>query len=828
MIIDGIPFLSGGGGAGGGGVVFAEEPPVEIDVTPKPSPFVSPAPTSTTSTVINNKDFIPLSPSIANIFTSNAPTRAPPTLPPVTIRKEAVGVLFDMVLDYTGTANFNQITKDIDGVLENYIFLNLRFLEKQGLDIRDVMLGVTVSTRRRLQLQLQVQQQQQLQQPVLRRWLQAAPTFEMRGLVVRVDGNVIYDIDADGCVECVDKEIETELEDLLTADALDELVRSAQIEGVNGVTGVREAQQEDQGNSNTQVNAAQGTEPNDDGLTRPSTLSIAFGFALTAIAAMGLVFYVYLFCKKRRKRLRKERQQRETIEYRMPSSRVSPTMGSTPPKRSPGLPPPAPTSASTPIPADEQSEMGVEALEAFSPDGGPGDAFALELQMAASRDQQAWESFQRKKRVLDHDRGINQTNSGPMEFASPIPLPPPNAEDLSSSRKSEAWSKSFPYGDEQSSAGLQEQGVEWTDEDFGAEERKWEQYSSTAAYQPEEKKDDVLSVSRVARDPEPAIPFSRESSAVLQSIEQTLSQYSGSKDEDYSIDDPSEAVDEVARLSRFVKRFDKRKQRRTQRESERHSKSPPESSSPPAYSHEPVVQRSTPPNQNENNGYLNNMRPSPTLRAQDRRSNDNKLLQDSHQPRKSSYMGITMTGEMYQDPSLQRIDHPALSMSDDSADDSYRYEDEGARSQRLGITPFSVQRPNNAPLYSEDRLSLPKNFDREEPSNRMEQRPRTKSEGESFQSQRARLQDLRKNEAIIDSTRSEINVGNNPYPGQTRVPIPASFLNGGLKTPQPKTTSQNPKFSKLRNLFEELPKNAIFPPDEHWQSGKLLDSNKKR
>jgi hypothetical protein len=690
--------------------------------------------------------------------------------------------------------------------LENFIFLNLRVLEKEGLDIRDVMLGVTVSTRRL-----------QKEHPFLRRWLQE-PAFDTRGLVVQVDGNVIYDIDAQGCVECVDADIETELEQLLTADALDEVIRSAQIDGVNGVVEVREANISDLNNSNNRAQANGAQEPEDDGLTRPTTLSIAFGFALAAIAAMGLIFYVYLYCKKRQKRLRKEQQQRQSIEYRIPPSQVTLTAAGEAPKQSPVPPPPAPTSASTPIPDDRSEGSSIKGIETVSSDADPGDSFARELEMAASRDQQAWENFQRKKRALDYNQ---KPNPGPMGSTSP-PIPPPPTNVPEPLRQSETWQKSFPYGDE--SGGLQDQGVEWTDEDFGIEERKWEPYNSSVAYQPEEKKEDTGFMSRVARDPEPAIPVSGKSSAVLQSIEQTLSQYSGSEDVDFQSDDPSEVVDEVARLSRFVQRYEKRKERRIQRGSERQTMSPPESS-PQAYStNEPTVQRFTPPSANENNGNLNNMRPSPAL-------------PDSQPETKSPYMGITMTGEMYQDPSLQTTNHPVLSMSDDSGDDSYRYEDESARSQRLGITPFSVQRRKGSSPYSEDReerSTVRRSFPMD--NNRMEQRPRTKSEGESFQTQRARLQDLRKNEAIIDSSRSEINVGNFSNPGESRGPMPAPqeqppsripFVNNAVTKPQPKNTRQNPRFSKLRNLFEERPKNAIFPPDEHWQSGKLLDSRKR-
>jgi len=61
--------------------------------------------------------------------------------------------------------------------------------------------------------------------------------------------------------------------------------------------------------------ASSGEENNEDPLTRPSTLSIVFGFLLVAIATMGLIAYGYIFYKKRQKRLRKKRLMQETISY---------------------------------------------------------------------------------------------------------------------------------------------------------------------------------------------------------------------------------------------------------------------------------------------------------------------------------------------------------------------------------------------------------------------------------------------------------------------------------------------------------------------------------
>jgi len=813
LAVEGLPFRFGGVSA------LQPSPTNQVIATPSPTPNET-------------------------LQLSKFSTIQPSTLSPSPVRQETSPVLFDLVMNYTGTSDLNQLTQDVDGVLEDYMLSSLQYLNGDGLTIQEVLLGVTLTTRRR--------------------------RLQAKDIAVKVDGNVTYDIGSLACAKCADEKIQTALGQILTLPALNQTIRSAGITGVSGVTAIQDTlpvsnragnQSAGRNNINTRSKVAglqSAQQPSSKNqLQRPSTLSIAFGFVLTAIAFLGLVFYAYVFHRKRQKRLRKEKQQRQSIEYRMPPSSRSIIPANIPVKSnlraSPAVSTPPPM---LPIPAlgDDFSEEGdsFKALETLSSDGGPADSFARELQMAANLDQRVWEDFQRKKAALDRDREI-PTSYGPLGSTSPIP-PPPNPPSADPS-KPDTWTKSFPYGDEPMT--VAEQGVEWTADGYGGNATdndggdSWEPYNSRMPRLPEEKKDDYAS--RLAsRDPAPVSPISRETSATMQSVELTLVPRENSNS--FRSDDPGDVLDEVARLSRFVQRYEKRKERRIQRESGRFSRDPTEtdaqasttfSVSDPSTIRGPAVERSNPSKQNENNGNLNNMRSSPSTRPQNSRPRYDATMGDNSKV--ASYTGINMAGGLYQDPSLRNINRPVSSMSEESDDDSYRDEEESALShRRLGISPFSVQKTNAAPAYSEGIISptmdiISKTIDKEQPAgtrtngavrklfppdNRRMERPYTQSHGSSSHSNKSRLSDLRTNNAIIDSSESDVNVGNFPTLGSTTSASPGSqqmarspFFKTPTKTGPRGTPNQ--KFNRLRSLFEERPKKAIFPPDEHWQSGAL-------
>ncbi len=765
--------------------VHAEEVPVETNVTSTPAPSTSdssgsssqlwdvptsaPAPRTTTTT---------LSPTLRATL--------PQTAAPVGLRKEAIPILLDLSLESSDTASLNQLSQDVDGLLEDYLYSELQSLKVDSLHVRDVLLAVTLRNRRRLQ--------------------------GSREVVLRVVGNVLVDMDAEGCVECADGTVQAELDQLLTMEALEPVLQS--LDEVRGVKQVREVQAVERDSKRGTTSALEeNNTPAEQQLQRPSTLSIVFGFALTAIAFMGLIFYAYIFYRKRQKRLRKERQRRETIEYRIPPPRIaSPVQVPVKIRVSPSIP----TSASTPAQDDQSDPSFLKGIDTDTVSSeGPADSFARELQMAASLDEQAWEDFQRKKDVLDRDKDFPPPSFSTVGTTSPIPSPvaatPPRA-----------WTKSFPYGDELPD----EQGVEWTPEDAGlySREKSIAQFNDMDLSQSVEIKEyQRLELSRGRRDPEPTVLG--PSSKVLQSSEQTLMQYQKAEDEAFHDDsflteDEIENVDEVARLTRYLQRLEKRKERRMQLESVRQS-------------HAPFREDRSPPSQNENIGYLNNMR-APPPRAQDQRP----AFDFSQKPGTPRYTGITMAGVLYQDPSLNTITGRENSTSDDSDDNSYREDGEGLTShERLGITPFSVQNNGGLSGYGDAYMAPTMDISQkkiDEPahgSGRVRhifpvenQRPASvKNQGHP-----ARLADLRTSQAIIDDTQSDANFATNSDSGAIPVatstpseaPRRVPFFGTPAKPSSQKNTNQ--KFSKLRSLFEERPKNAVFPPDENWQSSGML------
>jgi hypothetical protein len=563
-------------------------------------------------------------------------------------------------------------------------------------------------------------------------------------------------------------------------------------------------------------------------LEQPSLISIIFGFVLTGLAAMGLVFYACIFYKKRQKRLKKERLKRQAggggaaaaAQSHLPSSRVTPTgqpiLASLPPVL-PMPPPSIPTTATSPALDDDddnQSDGSAFRLDTMPSDGGPADAFARELQLAASLDERAWVEFQRKKTALEHSRELEQLGSTspippPPSPLRPRPSPPPQQLQVKTPERLESSStnvlqrpKSFPYGDEPRDEGI-ELSMKMNNPTPGR------MFGPRDGLPTEEKKDDYMS----PRDPD---------ASVLHSIEQTLSQYNyepGAND----------VVDEVARLSRFVHRYDKRKERRMQFESERsnHVGSFSDANVTRHISldgsisskEESILPQSRPPRQNENTAHMNNMRPSTTPQSQSF---------SAKQPRPSTaYRGITMAGEMYADETLQTLAHPSISMSSSGDGDSFdNREDDARRGQRLGITPFSIPKDTSPIAYTSNAGVSPvrgmSSRGHDEPQSRLYH------DGSSI-GQRARLSALRSNEAIIDSSQSDVNVGghrvpmDNPTESRPRQ-MPSSRLPIPSKAPPRPGPPQNPanlKFSKLRNLFEDKEQKAIFPPDEYWQSGKL-------
>jgi hypothetical protein len=694
--------------------------------------------------------------------------------------------------------DLDELAGDLDGVMEAYLLEELSKLENSSVDmnIREVRLQVTLLASAR------ARRRQML------RFLQPTTQTQQRGITVAVEGTVRYDMDVRSCLECADQAIGAELETLFAVENLNQAILESELEGVVGVSDSQIISENRDGENGAQnpldirINSSDTTpEGNDDELQRPSTLSITFGFILTGIGALSLILYVYIFYRKRQKKLRKQKQRLESIQYPMPSSKGSTNSSNNKRPLQPSL---KATSVSTPAKDDSSDGSSYKGIDSIS-DEGPADSFANELQEAASLDEQAWDDFQRKKGNLD--QGIKATEADSRGR---------HGGDSSQTQSNEgSYAKSFPYGDEQEAG---EDDVDWTNESGGS---SWEPYNSSM--KTEEKKDDQE-------------PASMDSSAVLQSIEQTLSEYGNNSDPDADEGiEPSDAVMEVERLSRFVKKLEKRKERRIQRESNRMNRSADvygsntsginisgintSNSSDPVGVRGSTFQRSSPQEPSANTSYLSNMR------SASRRAADKPRYKQEQAPKKPTFTGILPTGELYNQ------DIMSVSDNDDYSEDSQREDDHQREDghQRLGITPFSVQKPAERGEFSDDDLSptvqklardeamragaRDDNFSMPTDEQAFDRR-RAQSGGESYNNRPNRLSDLRSTNAIIDSSQSDVNVGFSNSSGsperQSRIP-PARV---------PKlASSSNPGFNKVFSLFEGRPNNAVFPADEHWQNG---------
>jgi len=678
---------------------------------------------------------------------------ASPSQSPLLIRKENFPVAFDLELNFTDTVDMSDLLMDVDLVLEDYLFSELSKLEvDDSLNVRDVSLDVRL--RRRLRSSVSVP--------------------------LGVDGSVRYDMDSAGDITGVNQNIQSNLEALLLPENLEDALVDAEVESFVGVISASlESSPEEDMVTQTPVQGLKQTQ--NDELERPSTLSIIFGFILTGIAALGLVFYAYIFCRKRRKRQKRKKQMKESFQYRMPNKRTSPPK---PPISS------GPTT-STKAKDDSSEDSSYQGMDSESE--GPADSFARELEMAASLDQQAWESFQDKK-----------TRPRPQVVAAPV-------SDYSEARAA----RSFPYGDEAPG--------------------QWDQPRS------EEKKDEW--------SPQEPPAISASSAAAIHSIEQTLEQYGTNYESDQD-EDPSfaETLMEVARLSKFVKRYEKRKQRRAQRELS--SKSMEKSFSPD--SHDPVGTRGSMVERSPNAENISINLPQQPVRPQSHRIDlAGRISAYDEKANNQKYLNV----ETFNDD-LASISDDEFTFDTDTQGGSLV---SGQGQRRLGISPFNAQADEDNQDYSfnyevmspmmqklaKGKASRPRQEEEDysHPTDEQHTRHAPQPQGQQQAPTLAQLRglnpgnalhDLRDNNAIIDSSQSDVTLSEIGVP----MPTPPSLLGGGVPDPRlvrnpstrtpttPKTRktpkyagSPNPRFNKLRNLFEDKPDNAIFPPDANWQYG---------
>jgi hypothetical protein len=789
------------------------EPPVETDVTSPPAPADT---TATTTSII----------------------------------KEKVNLTFDIV-DFSVPAatavNVTLLLQKVDNALEDYLWNNLKEkLENDFVTVKAVSLTVERLVRRQRQVRLL-------------RLLQDEPD-EL--VTMQVSGAIQFEVaeDANVDLDTFRSSVSEVLDTLLDAENLNDALQQANVVAVNDSTASKDPQQQDNVVSNNE-------QPLDDDDDAPTLLSIIFGFTLTAIAAAGLCLYAYVFFRKRKKQQAKRRQIKESVIY--DPRKVSPRRSVAPNNNLKGTTTqmtttttPAATAKANNVKANNANKEGDDDSSANSSYNGIGsdsdegrkdaDDFAKELQLAASMDQQVWENFEHRKISREDGRMIDlmveQSNSrdeyvGKAMTSSAVvgsltlydAHSPTSHEGMSeggdqnSDYAEPRLAKSFPYGDEQEQKKPQrkvmipaEEGVEWTAEQSGLNSDHWDPY-----------------VARSDKNKDDRRKTSRSSSAAIAAIERDMQQFGHTpveKEKDNESLLTSDIVSEVEQLSKFVKRYEKKKERRQQRERDRHSHPSSSALSTPEYDYDamglpgrsmdfgdasPIVARDM--------SHLHNL------------SQDEKKEADSNTNDAYSYSN----------------NNDNFSVSDGGSDDDLiTLED---MSQRLGITPFSVQQPGSisyddiaaqvpspmmAKLARDSALRPQAQDDDTHPTDELTRRghatgndiihaPRNRRDpttslsslrgSDAVIGKGSGLKALRSNNAIVDETDSDVNLSL-----LSRAPSDEQDTRRAasrIQTPRQevrRSRSRSSSFNNIVSMFETKEKTAIVPPDPNWQCGGSL------
>jgi hypothetical protein len=849
---------------------------------------------------------------------------------------QAVPVDAQMTLSIEPEADAELLVEDMEGFLEHYLEKQFqRMIDAQQdefelttpiVNLRQVDLTVLLvddpSRRRRLALRSE--------------WRKNSASTAIRQLqessrlaTLSVNGEVAYSVEVDGgppTPEDIEQEWNAALADFMSQPRLDEAIAEAGVEGVIRVDqassfALQAPSQGDQTGASTTSDTTNNissnssaeeagipwqdnssTVGNSSELSRPSTLSIIFGFLLTGIAALGLVGYCYIFYRKRKKRLRKKRQMKESISF--PARNAS--IAAAPPRGNAGSQPLSQVSTSilpvapSPMiltPADDafSEDTSYKGLESSIGSEDASDVFAKELQKAASLDQQAWEEFQKRKEALDKSQGtqgldvekvgsVGKKATKTAQKTREMPPPLLGKQNLSSDEEGildytegveadlqgkPSFARSYPYGDER---GDEDDDDEWVEnpmtprsQRYHVQEEQWEPYNSALPPSPdpmEEKKDEIS----------PSGFFAKE----LQNIEMDLARYGGMSgmdsrgaEEALSEDDGLSNVDmmsEVEELSKYVRRYEKRKDRKFKREMDLHERFSVGGASSVGTSSMSIGMDGR-----VYNPYYSSPNPDPSTPAS--ASTMSSLDPPSGRSRGndiSSYAGSYLQQQ-------GGSNEGALSFVSDDDSDGDKEEVSSIRSQRLGISPFSVSRPEEG-YYSSPpkagisatsrnlsfspqasgvsssrddyRLSVGYGYDAGSSNNG--RNADTSLSSKSSTRSANRLSNLRANNAIIDSSNSDINVTYDPYTNRSIIATGTSNNSASTATskrsglgrlsfrrdtssspPDPLPTNQQPihsrpkskktnnnRFDRLRGMFEQKTTEQpapIYPPGEHWQ-----------
>lgn len=656
-----------------------------------------------------------------NLFRQNKPTKSPrPSSPDIT--KDFAPFVFSMRLNVTDAVDFNDLLPQLNTNIEAYMFEELArygsFVDY--LTIRAVTLSVRRLVRRRIQQQLDF----------LRRRLQESTQI----VIVEVDGATHYEVDvSQSTLASVKSQVLQEVDALLTVNAVgNSVVDSDTVENVVGVNEVSlNLAIEDDDDDDDLVGS--GATTTDNKIKKPSTLEMVVGFTLLGLMVVSWIFYIYLFWKKRQKRLaRKNRPQAkpnvpQNLKPARKQTNPQPSNGQlTTAKQDTNFMKSLPTTSS-----DDSSFKGDTNGPLFEETNPFADSFTKELDAASKRDEEAWEKLRQKQSTFDGNFvDMNGKDKNEKKTTDVMPFTPYS-----------------PYGD-----GAQD-GIDFSLDDIS----NWEPYGISSG-KTEEKKEDAWGT---------ASAFSVGSSGFSDAFGMDLSQMGGSVNADrleqssVAGSEASSMMLEVQKLSKYVQRYEKRKERKVKREKDRESRSS-EGSGPDM-------------------NYLQNLKMSVDQRRRDKKGNGHVSFLDASSNANSSASGNTSLKEAGANLTSQLLNK---SRSPPTA-------------KRSGFSPFQedfkfetvmeVDEEHEVEEETKLRASFPIDTSTE-PA-----RPRSRSLGDrpqykntfytstansatlrkykaATESKRKRLEALRSNTAIIDSSKSDVNVG-----GFSPTDTPAAF-----------------------------------------------------
>jgi hypothetical protein len=616
-------------------------------------------------------------------------------------------------------------------------------------------------------------------------------------------------------------------------------------------------------------------------------VSIVFGFLLVVLCVAGLCFYIYIFYRKRRKHLRKKKRMMAMgiamATMKHPSLERRPQAG----------PPPsvatAAVAAETPGKKSDDSSYGSPEYDGLDSDS-EGDVFAKELKIAATLDRKAWEDFVQRKTQYEQQK-LEQENVTEVH----IPSTQTDGVRLYGAETTEegiealhadseqiltapSWLglelvNSFPYGDEipNTLSNLTPDDLLPRDDnpngsDFLGASLDWarksasndansgaaRQHRNVMLYKEEDDptlEDDLLFHLAQSKsqdtDPRNLQPGGNEASAAVESRNEI---------EDERIDpETDDMIKEVQRLSQFVKKYEKKKEKRTRRviehQQQLQSLSSFEAGADSHVGEHAAVGKQTHLHDTEESGGSTLHHSSLLREAQV--SNARSGLRSMAFSKYSTHEGSDESQEGGEDITPTRQTDMrgravgGIYLTDGSSDSDT---DDDEDFFRLGITPFSVQKPsgpsperavgsrageaalqsiNQGTVMTDASEEVTRSAHGKAHSGQLgQQQPAHDREVNgsnewSFSSpaKKQSLSALRFNESIIDNTNSEV-------PSSVVTPSEAATLlaasrttlmsppSGKGKTP-PKVNSS--KFANIVSMFEAKPKEAIFPPNESWQ-----------